>query len=52
MFEYRMLEAKNHIEADELMNKMAKEGWRVVNVVFWTNFKTCLLITFEREKNR
>ncbi|MBQ9510961.1 MAG: DUF4177 domain-containing protein [Clostridia bacterium] len=50
MFEYRVIEARNHVEAEELMNKMANDGWRVVEVVFWTNFKTCLIITLEREK--
>ncbi len=44
------MEAKNYKEAEELMNYFAKEGWRVISNTYWVNFKTILIITFEREK--
>lgn len=50
MYEYKVLEAKNSKDAEEMMNKMAKEGWKVISTTFWRNFKTILIITFEREK--
>lgn len=48
MKEYRMLEAGKE-EAEALMNRMAREGWEVVSVTYWNNWKLCLLITFSRE---
>ena len=48
MKEYRMLEAGKE-EAEALMNQMAREGWEVVSVTYWNNWKLCLLITFSRE---
>ena len=50
MYEYKVMEAKNYKEAEEFMNKFAKEGWRVISNTYWVNFKTILIITFEREK--
>lgn len=49
-YEYKVLEARNSNEAEKLMNDMAKEGWRVIGITYWTNFKVILIITFEREK--
>lgn len=51
MYEYKVVEAKNTIEAEKIMNEMAKDGWRVISNVFWTNFKAILVITFERQIN-
>ena len=48
MKEYRMLEAGKE-KAEALMNQMAREGWEVVSVTYWNNWKLCLLITFSRE---
>ncbi|MFA5543367.1 MAG: hypothetical protein WC008_04125 [Bacilli bacterium] len=50
MFEYRVIEAKNAIDAETKMNLMAKDGWKVVSTSYWTNFKVLIIITFEREK--
>ncbi len=50
MYEYKVMEAKNYKEAEELMNKFAKEGWRVISNTYWMNWKAILIITFEREK--
>ncbi len=51
MYEYKVVEAKNSVEAEAMMNKYARFGWRVIANTFWTNFKAGLIITFEREKN-
>ena len=45
MKEYRMLETRKG-EAEALMNRMAREGWDVVSVTYWSAWK---LITFSRE---
>ena len=45
MKEYRMLETRKG-EAEALMNWMAREGWEVVGVTYWSAWKLCLLITF------
>ena len=50
MYEYKVIEAKNPKEAEEIMNEMAKEGWKVISNTYWVNFKSFLVITFEREK--
>ena len=46
---YRVEEAKNAKEAEVIMNRLAREGWRVVSTAYWLNFKAELIITFERE---
>ncbi len=51
MYEYKVLEAKNSKEAENIINKMAKEGWRVISNTYWGNFKAILIVTFERETN-
>jgi len=48
MFEYKVVEAKNHKDAEDLMNKYARDGWRVISNTYWLNFKAVLIITFER----
>ncbi|MDY0276596.1 MAG: DUF4177 domain-containing protein [Acholeplasma sp.] len=50
MYEYKVMSAKNYNEAEEIMNLLAKEGWRVVNTTYWMNVKVYLVITFERVK--
>ena len=42
MKEYRMLETRKG-EAEALMNRMAREGWEVVGVIYWSAWKLCLL---------
>lgn len=49
MKQYKVLEAKNSKEAEDIMNKMAQEGWSVISTVYWMNFKAILIITFEKE---
>ena len=49
-YEYKVVEAKGAKKAEEIMNQMAKEGWRVISNVYWMNMKAILIITFEREK--
>lgn len=48
-YEYKVVKAKNHEEAEKIMNKYAKEGWRVVSNTYWNNVAVYLIITFERE---
>ncbi|MGN1060588.1 MAG: DUF4177 domain-containing protein [Candidatus Coproplasma sp.] len=50
MKEYKVELAKNLEKAEELMNELAKEGWRVVSTAFLYYWKVGLSITFEREK--
>ena len=50
MKEYKVELAKNVKVAEEVMNTLAKEGWKVISTAYWYNWKTGLSITFEREK--
>lgn len=52
MIEYKVMEAGNSQRAEQIMNEMAREGWRVVSTAFWANFKALIIITFERETNQ
>lgn len=47
-YTYKVLEAKNSQDAEEIMNEMAKKGWRVISNTYWINFKAILIITFEK----
>ena len=49
MKEYKVLETSKG-NAQQLMNEMAKKGWEVVSVTYWSCWKLCLLITFSRDK--
>lgn len=49
MKEYKLIEIEKD-QAEQLMNDMAKQGWEVVSVNFWSKWKVCLMITFAREK--
>ena len=51
MKEYKVVEAKNAKDAENIMNEYAAEGWRVISNTYWVNFKAILIITFERDKN-
>ena len=47
MNEYKILTARDTKAAEDIMNQMARDGWKVVDVTFaWAN----LLITFVRKK--
>ena len=50
MKEYKVVEAKNSKEAEEIMNRYAQSGWKVISNTYWINFKAVLIITFERDK--
>lgn len=50
MKEYKVELAKNLEKAEEIMNDLAKDGWKVVSTAYWYNWKVGLTITFEREK--
>lgn len=49
MKEYKIIEVKKN-EAEETMNEMAKKGWEVVSVNYWSMWKVSLMITFAKEK--
>ncbi len=49
MKEYKVVEAKNAKAAEAVMNELARDGWEVVSVNYWSYWKTCLLITLSRE---
>jgi hypothetical protein len=51
MKEYKVLEAKNSKEAEKIINDHAKEGFKVISVVFWSNFLPLLIITLEKDKD-
>ena len=57
MKRYKLVEAKNEAEAEQVMNAMATEGWRVVSVcekssvhTMKLNYVFSLLITLERDE--
>lgn len=50
MKEYKVELAKNAENAEEIMNRLTKDGWEVVSTAYWYNFKCGLAITFVREK--
>ena len=45
---YRVLKVSEK-EAEIVMNEMAREGWEVSNVTYWSYWWVHLLITFVRE---
>ena len=49
MLEYKVILAKSADEAERLMNKMSKDGWRVISTSYWYKWSNGLMITFERE---
>ena len=48
-YEYKCIEYENSKYLNAYINIEAKQGWRVVSVTFWTNFKALLIVTFERK---
>ena len=48
MKEYKVLETSKK-NAEKLMNDMAKQGWEVVSVTYWSMWTIVLLITFSRD---
>lgn len=48
-YEYKCIEYNNSKDLNAHINMEAKQGWRVVSVTFWTNFKAILIVTFERK---
>ena len=36
MKEYRVIEANGAANAEAIMNEMAKDGWEVLGVTYWT----------------
>lgn len=49
MKEYKIVETQKS-KAEQTMNDMAKKGWEVVSMSFWSKWKVSLLITFSRDK--
>lgn len=51
MYEYKVVVAKGAEKAEEIMNEMAQDGWRVIaNTFIFANFTYTYTITFEKEK--
>ena len=49
-YEYKAVETTAGTKkVEEIMNQMAKEGWRVISNTYWFS-RDAILITFEREK--
>ncbi len=48
MKEYKIVETKKK-NAQQTMNDMAKQGWEVVSLTYWSYWSVSLLITFSRE---
>ena len=48
MKEYKVLETSKK-NAEKLMNDMAKQGWEIVSVTYWSMWTIGLLITFSRD---
>lgn len=49
MVEYKMVEVKKE-QAEDLMNKMAADGWKVTSTSYWMGMTVRVLVTFEKEK--
>ena len=50
MYAYKVIKVENPNDAEKIMNNMAKEGWRVISINYWTKWSTYLIVTFEKEK--
>ena len=50
MLEYKVKFVADREDAEEMMNDMAREGWRVTDVTYWNRWTVGLMITFERER--
>ncbi len=49
MKEYRVIKASEK-DAEMIMNQMARDGWVVKQVTYWSYWWIHVLITFERDK--
>ena len=49
MKEYKMIKTPQK-DAERVMNEMAREGWEVVTVTYFSYWWVSLLITFSRER--
>ncbi len=49
MKEYKIVDVKKR-DAEKVMNEMARDGWEVVSVTYWSYWWVSLLITFVREQ--
>lgn len=47
MKEYKVITASSK-NAEWIMNDMARQGWEVVSVTYWSYWTISLLITFSR----
>ncbi|MBR4702661.1 MAG: DUF4177 domain-containing protein [Oscillospiraceae bacterium] len=52
MKEYKVIEVKfkNKNKVEEIMNDMAKLGWELTCMSYWSGWSTGLLIAFSRER--
>ncbi len=48
MKEYRVIKASEK-DAEWIMNQMARDGWAVKQVTYWSYWWIHILITFERD---
>lgn len=48
MKQYKMIETSKK-KAEKVMNDMAKDGWEVISVTYWSYWSIKLLITFSKE---
>ncbi len=48
-YEYKVMQGKDPKHAEQIMNEMSNDGWRVVDTAVWRNFTVMIIITFERE---
>jgi hypothetical protein len=48
-YEYRISNVLKRDDVESYMNDMAKEGWKVIDTVFWSNVKIGIIVTLERE---
>ena len=48
MKEYRVIKVSEK-EAEAVMNRMARDGWKVTAVTYWSYWWVHLLVTFERD---
>ncbi|MBQ9329867.1 MAG: DUF4177 domain-containing protein [Oscillibacter sp.] len=49
MKEYKIVETTKK-QAEQVMNDMARQGWEVVSMSYWSYWKISLLIVFAREQ--
>lgn len=49
MKKYKVVEAQSIRDAEDIMNKMGRDDWRVVTTTTWNNFGDKIVITFEKD---